>query len=328
MGNLQAPAERPGRFEAYIGGFEDPPHGTEYPFLLHHSRVEAWRTVFGIIAGFVFYLAVMSVLPTLVIALAWLLDGRTSSYADFNRDALAYLHPAGMLAVNLAIASLIPLSWLLVAGIHRVRPRWLASVGPGIRWRYLAVCTVLAAFILNAMQVASWLLTGTEVRLELQHGFWGFLAVILLTTWAQAVGEEYFFRGYLMQAFGSLARSPWLAILSSAFLFAVMHGTQSLPLFLNRFAFGLVAAVLVWGTGGLEAGIAGHVVNNVFVYIWAGLTTGFAATRGVTEMGWLASAVGVGAYALYALAAWGFARAMRVGMHSAPQDMSARSLDG
>ena len=312
MARIPATADRPGRFELFVGGFEDPPAGTAYPSLLRHSGVEPWRTVFGIIAGFVFYLAVMSVLPTVVIAIAWLLGGRTSSYPDFYGDAVAYLHPAGMVAMNLAIATLVPLSWFLVAGIHRVRPRWLASVGPGIRWRYLAVCAVLAVVVLNAMQVVSWLATGVEVRLEPQRGFWAFLVVLLLTTWAQATGEEYFFRGYLMQALGSMAGSPWFAVLASAFLFALMHGSQSIPLFLNRFAFGLVAAALVWATGGLEAGIAGHVVNNVFAYVWAGLTTGIAASRGVTEMDWLSSVVGVGGYALYALAAWGAAKAMRI----------------
>ena len=45
-------------------------------------------------------------------------------------------------------------------------------------------------------------------------------------------------------------------------LFALAHGAQSAPVFFDRFAFGLVAGVLVIGTGGLEAGIAMHVLNN------------------------------------------------------------------
>lgn len=305
----------------------DPPAETPYPLLLRHVGIEPWRTVFGIIAGFVFYLSVMSVLPTIVIAVAWMVSGQEAAYQDFFREAMAYLHPAGMVAMNLAIASLVPLSWLLVGGIHRIRPRWLASVGPRIRWGYLAVCLLLAVVVLNGMQVVSWMVTGTVVDLRPQPGFVGFLVVILLTTWAQATGEEYFFRGYLMQALGSLARSPWFAVLASALVFAVLHGSQSVPLFLNRLAFGLVAACLVWVTGGLEAGIAGHVVNNVFAYVWAGLTTGIAATRGLTEMDWLSSVVGVGGYAVYALAAWSAGRAMGVRTRTAAQPTQAGVLD-
>ena len=48
-----------------------------------------------------------------------------------------------------------------------------------------------------------------------------------------------------------------------AILFALAHGLgQSAPIFFDRFAFGLVAGTLVILTGGLEAGIAMHVLNN------------------------------------------------------------------
>src|SRR5204862_6072279 len=79
-------------------------------------------------------------------------------------------------------------------------------------------------------------------------------------------------RGYLTQAFGGLfaplgpraARA--LAVVGPAFLFALAHGAQDLPIFFDRFAFGLVAGVLVIATGGLEAGIAMHVLNNFLAF--------------------------------------------------------------
>ena len=50
-------------------------------------------------------------------------------------------------------------------------------------------------------------------------------------------------------------------------LFALAHGIgQSVPIFFDRFAFGLVAGYLVVRTGGLEAGIAMHVVNNSLAF--------------------------------------------------------------
>lgn len=311
MARTPEPAGR-GRLEAYVGGFEDPPPGVSYPLVLRRPGTEAWRTVFGVVAGFVFYLSVMTVLPSLVVGVAWLLAGRGLPYATYAQEANAYLNPAGMLGMNLALGCLVPLSWLMVATIHRTAPRWLASVRPRIRWRYLAICAVVAVVVLNAMQVVTWTVTGTVVHLAPQQGFWGFLAVILATTWVQATGEEYFFRGYLMQALGSLTARRWFGVVASALVFAAMHGSQNLPLFLNRLAFGLVAAMLVRLTGGLEAGIAGHVVNNVFAYLWAGLTTGIAATRGLTETTWIGSLIGVGGYALFAVAAWGIARVMRM----------------
>jgi membrane protease YdiL (CAAX protease family) len=52
----------------------------------------------------------------------------------------------------------------------------------------------------------------------------------------------------------------------STTLFALAHGDQDPWLFADRFAFGLTASWLVWRTGGLEAGIAMHVVNNLVAF--------------------------------------------------------------
>ena len=90
-----------------------------------------------------------------------------------------------------------------------------------------------------------------------------YLLVIAFLTPFQAAGEEYLFRGYLTQAFGGLFHRAWVAVLVPAFLFGLAHGLgQSVPVFFDRFAFGLVAGTLVVLTGGLEAGIAMHVLNN------------------------------------------------------------------
>ena len=56
------------------------------------------------------------------------------------------------------------------------------------------------------------------------------------------------------------------AVLLPAILFALAHGAQDAPIFIDRFAFGLVAGVLVITTGGLEAGIAMHVLNNFLAF--------------------------------------------------------------
>ena len=96
-----------------------------------------------------------------------------------------------------------------------------------------------------------------------------FVIVIVLLTPLQAAGEEYAFRGYLTQAFGGLFRSRVAAVLIPAVLFALAHGAQDAPVFVDRLAFGIVAGILVIATGGLEAGIAMHVLNNFLAYGFA-----------------------------------------------------------
>ena len=54
-----------------------------------------------------------------------------------------------------------------------------------------------------------------------------------------------------------------------------------MPTFLDRFAFGLAASTVVWLTGGLEASIVLHAVNNVLVFILAGALGDGIATEEV-----------------------------------------------
>jgi membrane protease YdiL (CAAX protease family) len=142
-------------------------------------------------------------------------------------------------------------------------------VRPRLRWRWFAVCLGLALVSLIATLVVSALLpsspgdpqVGAHVN-SFTSTTRGFLLVVLFLTPLQAAGEEYAFRGYLTQAFGGVFRNRVAAVVGPAVLFALAHGAQSAPVFFDRFAFGLVAGVLVISTGGLEAGIAMHVLNN------------------------------------------------------------------
>ena len=110
--------------------------------------------------------------------------------------------------------------------------------------------------------------------------------VILLTTPLQALGEEYGFRGYLMQASGSFFRSRVAALLITSALFALAHGTQNFPLFFDRFAFGLIAGLIVILVGGLEAGIALHILNNLLAFGIAIAFNQLDSTLNVSEASW------------------------------------------
>ena len=57
--------------------------------------------------------------------LFWVPHRRRTPLCDFYAESFAFERPSGMLAVNLGIATLIPISWVLITGVHQVRPRWL-----------------------------------------------------------------------------------------------------------------------------------------------------------------------------------------------------------
>ncbi len=56
----------------------------------------------------------------------------------------------------------------------------------------------------------------------------------------------------------------------TAAVFSAGHLPPDVWTFLDRFAFGLAASAVVWLTGGLEAAIVLHAVNNVVVFLLAG----------------------------------------------------------
>ncbi len=242
---------------------------------------------------------------------------------------LADLTPAGLAYINLALASLIPAAWLVTRWVHGLKPRWITSVGPRMRWRYAGVCFGLAVIALIATLMVAAVLPSTSTGAELSgdaNGFTtetrNFLLVILLLTPLQAAGEEYGFRGYLTQAVGGVF-GGWAgrvaAVLVPAMVFALAHGLgQSIPVFFDRFAFGIVAGVLVIATGGLEAAIAMHVLNNWLAFGLALAFGDLSSAMNPGEGSWWSIPVTLTQSLVYlGLALWA-ARAMGLARRSDP----------
>ena len=239
-----------------------------YPQLLRGPGHRWWRPLAGLgaLAGTVVGLLLVAGIGSAVVLIA--AGGEDAAFSDGEFDAWS-ITPVGLAANNLLLAALVPLAQVAVWVGHRWRPRWVASVRPGLRWRWLLTAALLAAVVFVPLTAGLVALDGEGGSPEPQAA--ALLLVVLLTTPLQAAGEEYLFRGWLTQAVGSLfaraATGAVVAALVSATLFALAHGQQNPWLFADRFAFGLVASWLVWRTGGLEAAIAVHAVNNIAAFV-------------------------------------------------------------
>ena len=301
--------------EADTPGVEDgeqlPPVGAFYPQTLLTDGSSRARSIFGLLIAVGLFLVLTALVGQIVVLLAWVIHHGGLSYQQYVLAANRFDLPAGMLAANLSIALLIPISMGLVGFVHRVRPRWLSSVRPRLRWRYLFLALIVALVALGGVQ-AVVMLVGPAIQFHPQPHFWVFLVIIVLTSPLQAAGEEYFFRGYLMQALGSLVARPWFAIIVSSVIFALAHTSLDPALFADRLIFGLLAALLVRVTGGLEAGIAAHIINNILAFTLAGLTSSIAAARGIRTISWANAGIDVGSFAVFALLAWLVARVLKL----------------
>lgn len=297
---------------------ETPRPGVTYPEVLvaPDARRSRWRTIVlgvgGSMLGLITYLSLAPWVVMAVAGLAWWAEGSSGAFFPWARQVTStFSEPSGMVATQLGLATLIPISMALVLFVHRFHPRWLSSVQPGFRWRF-ALVSMLAGFVVIG---GVWALAriGQSWTVQPEPALWGYVVAIVLTSPLQAAAEEFFFRGYLLQAIHTTApQGPWFGVGASAVIFALMHGTQDLPAFLYRLVFGVLAGWLVVRTGGLEAAIGAHVANNVIAFGWAALSGTMVATKTTTTTTWPELALSLVGFALFAAVALLIARRMKV----------------
>jgi uncharacterized protein len=298
-----------------------PPHDVPQPYLLAmRSRDWAWwRPLLGLLLLGVVYVVAATVVVFLTLA--------TGVGTDFAQ--LDLVNPLTLLVTNLSLIVAIPVVWMAWVTAHGMSRSWSSSVLARLRRRLLLPYTLMALGTLGigigGSVLAGFLLGEEEVTGPVASFGW-LLVVVVLTTPLQSAAEEYLFRGYLSQAIAAWVRHPAagavVAGVVTAALFSAAHLPPDVPTFLDRFAFGLAASAVVWLTGGLEAAIVLHAVNNVLVFVLAGALGEGVATQEVPEgSGWLLLLISLATVAAYVwVVAWS-RRRLRPETHTAALDL-------
>ncbi len=249
--------------------FMPTPPGLRYDHLARNAARQPWQPVVGTIAvGIAFFVVGLVVLVAGVTLAAFTgLPRPIGDNGQFTGDPVY-----SMVLLLLSIAAVLPLVFGAAALIQRRRPGTLSSVAGRLRWSWLAQCMVVAVVALALGQGAQYLaLSAAGLNTSDMLGWAGWagflpaLIVIVLLVPFQAATEEYLFRGWFIQAFGTYVRNPVWSILLGSLLFASLHGYTWAGL-LDVFSFGVVMGWLAVRTGGLEAPIAMHVSNNMLAF--------------------------------------------------------------
>jgi membrane protease YdiL (CAAX protease family) len=192
----------------------------------------------------------------------------------------------------------------------------ISSVRGRLRKRWLTQC-VLVALPLVAAGIGTMMLipvdgdtTGTsaDVWIGLDR-YLPALAMLIVLVPLQAAAEEYAFRGWLLQAVGGFFRSPWIAILPQAVLFAAAHGWGTPEGFTDLVVFGILAGWLTVRTGGLEAAIALHAVNNLMSFaLSAAFVGGLDSDATAADLPWQLAALDIAMTVLFTTAVLWLAR--------------------
>ncbi|MET9453181.1 CPBP family intramembrane glutamic endopeptidase [Streptomyces cinerochromogenes] len=281
-----------------------------------------WRPLLGTLVVAVTYVVALVVLMFLSTAV-----GLAMGYRE-DADGWPEFGPVSGTALDLlSIAVGIPVVLLAVRWIGKRPAGTVSSVAGRLRWRWLLLCVLTAVPVLGLAMAGMFLLPADGEPESQWVGWPAFaraLAMLVLLVPVQAAAEEYVFRGWLTQTAGAFLRSPWAAILPQAVLFAAAHGLGTPWGFADLVVFALAAGWLTWRTGGLEASIALHTVNNLFSFgVAAAVVGGLDSDETAADAGWQLVALDVLSIALYTAAvAWWLRRRRLDRTAPAPQPVA------
>jgi membrane protease YdiL (CAAX protease family) len=228
------------------------------------------------------------------------------------------------------IAVALPLMLLAVWWPGRRPPGTLSSVDGRLRWRWLVRCLLVAVLPVTLLAVSAVFLpdsgsdSGESVVWVGWRSFLTSLVVLAVFVPVQAAAEEYVFRGWLTQAVGAFVRSQWFAVIPQAVLFAAAHGWGTRWGFLGLLVFGLVCGWLTIRTGGLEAAVALHALNNLMAFgVAAAIVDGLSSDETAADSPWQLALVDMATTLLYAALVLWLARRHRPQRLSPPVSESA-----
>ncbi|WOT40608.1 CPBP family intramembrane glutamic endopeptidase [Streptomyces coeruleorubidus] len=233
--------------------------------------------------------------------------GTAAGYPELP-DGGVDLGPLRNTALDLMyIAITLPLILLAVRWTERRPAGTLSSVTGRLRFRWLAWCLLAALLPVTLLALTTVLLpddgssSGEPAAWVGVRSFLVSLAVLAVFVPVQAAAEEYVFRGWLIQAAGAFLRSPWFAVLPQAGLFASAHGWGTTWGFIDLLLFGLVAGWLTIRTGGLEATIALHTLNNLLAFgVSAAVVDGLSSDDTAADAPWQLALADMAIVLLYA----------------------------
>lgn len=170
----------------------------------------------------------------------------------------------GQIFTDLGVIVLLPALYV-ASKIVKDRPfsSYMSSRG-GWNFKLYLKSLVIPFIVIAAFMGLSVISNGVE---GVSHFSILFLIITLIMVPIQCITEEFVFRGFLMQTFGSWFKIPVLAVIIQAIIFAAVHGYNSLGVF-EVFVSGLIMGVLAWKTNGIEVSSALHTANNLTIALF------------------------------------------------------------
>ncbi len=247
-----------------------------------------WRYLIAV-PLILFVWLVLGSLPFVAAAIVLNLDGNPATDVDLTTAQLTGVDPIwSFLLLMLSFVVFLGGTAAAVVVVHQRPFVSLITPANAINWRRvgqgLAVWVVLAAtmsLVESVLYPGRYQLTFDAAR------FIPFALASLVFIPIQTTAEELFFRGYVLQSIGLLAKNPMVLSLLSGFLFMLPHlanpevAVNFWLLSLFYFAFGAFLAYITLKDNSLELALGIHAGNNLFTAIFANYVGGALATPAI-----------------------------------------------
>ena len=173
-------------------------------------------------------------------------------------------------------------AWLATAWLHRRSFGSLIGPSGRLNGRRLLLGAGIWAGLLILVTLANVIFMG--VRYTFNANFlqgWPYLLAALVLIPLQTSAEEFFFRGYLLQASGRLTKNRLVLSLLNGVLFTLPHlanpeveQNDFLIAFLNWFLVGAGWTLITLRSGSLDYALGIHAINNLLLTVLFGYTGG------------------------------------------------------
>jgi uncharacterized protein len=131
-----------------------------------------------------------------------------------------------LLLLSMFIFAMIGL-YLIVTKLNSKNFKDIMTTRSSIDYKRVFFGFGLWALIIAVSEVISFFINPDEYKIIFEPASWSVLILICIFILPiQTSFEELFFRGYIMQGIYHHTRKPWIAIVGSSVLFAMMHGTN------------------------------------------------------------------------------------------------------
>lgn len=260
-----------------------------------------WRPFLALGAGIVTWFVL-----AMGLSIAWFVLDPSLLESGGSTADIDPADPVTMLISNLTLAALIPAT-LVATRVGHWRPMGrLWSVAGRIRWRWLTIASAVTLVIWGGYLAAAWVLSGEQPTERPAHWPW-LLVITLLTTPLQSAGEEVAFRGGILQGVGAWIKRPVVALVVgtvlSAATFALAHTSLDPWVLLDLGGMAVACCYLTWRTGGLEAAVVLHVVNNLVIILGLTMLGGLSDAYVTEETTSTAASGGLGVAATFVMTA-------------------------